>query len=75
MISKGFLYHIIKLKDLDSENAPIELDPVVKEFLTSFLWFSIIPPEWEIDFGIYLLRDTNPIQFLIIGWLQPNWKS
>ena len=33
MISKGCLYHIVRFKDLDSENTPIELVPVVRKFL------------------------------------------
>ena len=37
MISKGCLYPIVRVKDLDSENPPIELVPVVREFLEVFL--------------------------------------
>ena len=62
MISKGWLYYIVKVKDLDFENHSIELVPVVKEFSKVFLNdLSRIPPELEIDFGIDLLSDTNPI--------------
>ena len=32
MISKGCLYRIVRVKDLDSENHLIELVPVVREF-------------------------------------------
>ena len=45
MITKGCLYHIVRVKDLDSEIPPIPG----------------IPPEWEIDFGIDLLPNTNSI--------------
>ena len=37
MISKGCLYHIVRVKDLDSETPPIELVPVVMEFPKVFL--------------------------------------
>ena len=37
MISKGFLYHIVRVRDLDSDNPLIELVLVVKEFPESFL--------------------------------------
>ena len=36
MISKGCLYHILRIKDLDSEIHPIESVPVVCEFLEVF---------------------------------------
>ena len=32
MISKGCLYHIVRVQDLDSEVPPIESVPVVSEF-------------------------------------------
>ena len=62
MMSKGCLYHIVRFKYLDSTVSPIELVPVVREFLEVFLNDLLeIPPEQEIDFGIDLLSDTNPI--------------
>ena len=36
MISKGCLYHIVRVPDLDSEIPPIESVPVVNEFLEVF---------------------------------------
>ena len=36
MISKGCMYHIVRVKDLDSENPPIELVPVIREFTEVF---------------------------------------
>ena len=62
MISKGCLYHIVRVKDLDSEIPPIESVPAVSEFPKVFPNdLPDIPPEWEIDFDIDLLPDTNPI--------------
>ena len=62
MISKGCLYHIVRVQDLDSEIPHIESVPVVSEFLEIFPnELPGIPPEQEIDFGIDLLSDTNPI--------------
>lgn len=68
MISKGCLYHIVRFKDLDSENPPIELLSVVREFLelipNEFLG---IPLEWDIDFYINLLPNNYPIS------IPPYW--
>ena len=62
MISKGFLYHIVRVQDIKSEIPPNELVPVVREFPEVFRNdLSGIPPEWQIDFGINLSPDTNPI--------------
>ena len=62
MISKECLYHIVRVKVLDSENPPIELDPKVCEFPEIFSNdLPGIPLEWQIHFGIDLLPDTNPI--------------
>ena len=59
---KGCLYHIVRFQDLDSEVFPIESSPIMSEFLEVFPNdLSGIPPEREINFGIDLLPDTNPI--------------
>ena len=56
------LQYIVKVKDLESDICPIELVPVVKDFQKVFPNdLHRIPPEQEIDFGIDLLTDTNPI--------------
>ena len=62
MISKVFLYYIVRVKDLASENPPIELVPVVREFPEVFP--NELPrttPEREINFVIDFLSDTNLI--------------
>ncbi|XP_069154411.1 uncharacterized protein [Solanum lycopersicum] len=65
MISKVFLYHIVRVQDLESEIPPIDLVLVVSEFSKVFPNdLPGIPPEPEIDFGIDLLPDTNPISIL-----------
>ena len=62
IILKGCLYHIVRVQDLDSESPPIESVPVVSEFLEVFPNdLPSIPPEREMDFGIDLLPDKNPI--------------
>ena len=61
MISKGCLYHIVRVKDLDFENRHIELVPVIREFFEVFLNNLLgIPPEQEIDFSIDLVRIPIP---------------
>ena len=72
MSSEGCLYHIVRVKDLDSENPPIELFPIVREFPEVFPnSIPRIPPEQKIDFCIELLSDTNPILFFPY-WIAPT---
>ena len=62
IISKGCLYHIVRVQDLDSEIPPIESVPVVSEFPDVFPNdLPGIPSELEIYFDIDLLPETNPI--------------
>ncbi|KAH0709324.1 hypothetical protein KY284_010751 [Solanum tuberosum] len=62
LISKSCLSHIVRVKDFESEIPPLESVPVVKEFPEVFSNdLPGIPPEREIDFGIDLLSDTQPI--------------
>ena len=61
LIGKGCFYHIVRVTDIEFEVPPIELVPVVREFLEVFHeYISGIPPERDIDFGIDLLP-TQPI--------------
>ena len=60
MISKGCLYHIVRVQDLDSEMPPVESVLVVSKLLDVFPNDLLgIPIEREIRFGIHLLPDTN----------------
>ncbi|KAH0710889.1 hypothetical protein KY284_012316 [Solanum tuberosum] len=61
MISKGCIYHLVRVMDDESEAPSLESVPVVNEFLEVFPDdLPDIPPEREIDFGIDLLPDTQP---------------
>ena len=65
MISKGYIYHIVRVQDLDSEIPLIESVPVVSELPDVFPNdLPGISPEREIDFGIDFLPDTNLISIL-----------
>ncbi|KAH0672805.1 hypothetical protein KY290_025037 [Solanum tuberosum] len=62
LISKGCLYHIVRVNDVESKVPPIESIPVVNEFVDVFPENLLgVPPEREIDLGIDLLPDTQPI--------------
>ncbi|KAH0633476.1 hypothetical protein KY284_036262 [Solanum tuberosum] len=62
MISKGCIYHIGMVMDFEFETPSLESVPVVNEFPKVFPDdLPDIPPKWEIDFGIDLLPDTQPI--------------
>ena len=59
MIAKGCIYHLVWVKDENSETPMVESDSVVNEFQDVFLEdLPGIPPEREIDFGIDLFPDT-----------------
>ena len=56
MISKGYLYHLVQVKDSSFESPTLESVPVVNEFPEVFPDdLSGVPPEREIDFGIEIL--------------------
>ena len=62
MISKGYLYHLLWVKDSSSETPTLESVPVVCEFPELFQEdLPGVPPEREIDFGIDILPNTQPI--------------
>ena len=62
MISKGYLYHLVEVKDSSLETLTLESVPIVYEFQEIFLEdLPRVPPEREIDFGIDLLPYTQPI--------------
>ena len=62
MISKGYIYHLVQVKDSILETPSLELVPVVCEFPEVFPKdLPGVPPEMEIYFGIDLLPDTQPI--------------
>ncbi|WMV37419.1 hypothetical protein MTR67_030804 [Solanum verrucosum] len=56
MISNGCIYHLVRVRDRHFEIHILESYPVVNELTGVFLDDLLnIPPEREIDFGIYLL--------------------
>ena len=56
IISKGCLYHIVRVQELDSEIPSNESVPVVSEYPNVFPNdLPSIPPEWEVDFCIDFL--------------------
>ena len=61
MISKAYLYHLVRVKDSSSATPTLELVPVVCEFPEDLPG---VPPKREIDFGIDVHKDTQPISIL-----------
>ncbi|KAH0743273.1 hypothetical protein KY290_031266 [Solanum tuberosum] len=62
MISKGYVYHLVRVKDSNSETPTLASVLVVNEFPKVFPENLLgVPPEMEIDFGIDFLPDTQPI--------------
>ena len=61
MISKGYLYNLVRVKDSILETSTLESVPVVREFPEVFPDdLPRVPLESEIDFGIDLLPDIEP---------------
>lgn len=59
LISKGCIYHMIRVRDVSSEVPSLESIHIIKEIPDVFPNnLSSISPEREIDFGINLLPDT-----------------
>ena len=72
MISKGYLYHLLWVKDSSSETPTLGSVPVVSEFPEDLPG---VPPEREIYFGIDLLQDTQPISFCPYRMAPTNLKE
>lgn len=63
MIDKGFLYHVVRFKDQKCETSSIETVPIVREFPDVFPNdLPGVPLQREINIGIDLLMDMNPIK-------------
>ena len=76
MISKGYLYHLVRVKDSRLENPTPESVLVVCEFPDVFPEdLPGVPPEREIYFGIDLLPDTQPISFCPYRMAPTNLKE
>ncbi|XP_060172210.1 uncharacterized protein LOC132603251 [Lycium barbarum] len=62
MIRKGYIYHLVRVHDLEAEAPTLQSVPVVNEFVDVFPdELPGLPPEREIEFAIDLLPDTQPI--------------
>ncbi|KAH0765418.1 hypothetical protein KY285_001289 [Solanum tuberosum] len=65
LVSKGCVFHLVRVNDSSVETPPIESVPVVSEFPKIFPDdLPGVPSEREIDFGIDILLDTRPISIL-----------
>ena len=73
MIYKGCLCHVVKVKYQECENSSIMSVHVVRVFPEVFSNDLLgVPLKWDIDFGIDLLSDMNPISHPPYRWLLPN---
>ena len=62
MLSKGYLYHLVIVNDLEHEVPSIDSVSIMNEFQDVFPEdLPGIPPEREIDFGIDIDLSTKPI--------------
>lgn len=58
MISKGYLYHLFRVKDFNSEGPSLYFVSMVNEF---YEVFPGVPLDREIEFEIDLVSNTHPI--------------
>jgi len=62
MISKGYIYHLVRVRDAEAKPPTLQSIPVVNEFPDVFPDELLgLPPEKEIEFSIDVLPDTQPI--------------
>ena len=65
LVSKGCIYHLVRVNDSNVEVLSLKLVSIVKEF--SDIFPNNLPgvsPEIEIDFGIDIIPDIRPISIL-----------
>ncbi|XP_070046730.1 uncharacterized protein [Nicotiana tomentosiformis] len=65
MIRKGYIYHLVRVRDVKAESLTLQPIPVVNEF-PDVLPDELpgLPPEREIEFAIDILPDTQSISIL-----------
>ncbi|XP_070011776.1 uncharacterized protein [Nicotiana sylvestris] len=62
MILKGYIYHLVRVHDMEVKSPTLQSVPVLNEFPDVFPdELPGLPPEREIDFAIDILPDTQPI--------------
>ncbi|XP_070006265.1 uncharacterized protein [Nicotiana sylvestris] len=62
MISKGYIYHLIRVRDMETKPPTIKSILVVNEFPDVFPdELPSLPPQREIEFSIDMFPDTQPI--------------
>lgn len=62
MISKGYIYHLVRVRDVETKSPTLQSILVVNEFPDVFPdELPGLPPEREIEFSIDVLPDTQPI--------------
>ncbi|XP_070054567.1 uncharacterized protein [Nicotiana tomentosiformis] len=62
MILKGYIYHLVRVRDMQVKPPTLQSIHVVNEFANIFLdELPGLPPEREIEFSIDVLPDTQPI--------------
>jgi len=62
MMSKGYICHLVRVRNIDAEPPTLPSIPVVNEFPNVFHEdLPGLPPEREIEFDIYVIPDTQPI--------------
>ena len=65
LVSKGCIYHLVRVKDSSVYIPSLQSVHIVKEFLGFFPDdLPRVPPERKIDFAIYIILDTLPISIL-----------
>ena len=73
MIAKGFLYHVVRFKDLECETLSIESVLLVREFPGVFHDdLPGVPPSRKFTLVLTCHWIRIPFQFFHIGWLHMN---
>ena len=76
MISKGYIYHLVRVRDTEAEPPTLHAVPVVNEFSDVFPEdLPGLPPEREVEFGVDVIPGPNQSPFLRIEWPQQNYEN
>ena len=62
MITKGYIFHLVRVKNIDVEPPTLQSIPMVNEFPDVFPEdLQGLPLEREVEFNIDMFPDTQPI--------------
>ena len=76
IISKGYLYHLVWVKDYNFETPTPESVPIVSEFQEVFLEdLPVVPLKGKSTLELISFQISNLFIFLLTKWLKPSLRN